>query len=118
MIISQPASIVPNSKIQKDVTKLPFHFPSFPLVKYCKLSAEYHFWKAVRMLEQAVQQNGKILVPTSCLHWKRKKQFQGNILHVYGRSFYQLAPEELSRAERTKYDQVVASIEEDVTAYA
>lgn len=117
-MIYADCSIVPASKIKKDVTKLPYHFPSFPLVKYCKLSAEYHFWKAVRMLEQAAQQNGKILVPTSCLHWKRKKQLQANLILVYGRSFYQLAPDELTEAEKSKYAEVVAKIEGNVTAMA
>lgn len=105
------SSIVPSKKIAKDPQTLPYHFPSFPVVKYSKISSEYHFWKAVSLLEQAAHQNGKLLVPASCLHWERRKKFKTCLITVYKRSFYQLSYEELTEKEKTKYADLIVEEE-------
>lgn len=101
-------TIVPDGKLDKDVTTLPYHFPRMPLVKYCKLSAEYHYWKSVRLLEQAAAQSGKVLVPAECLHWRRKARLTDCQLNVYRRSFYQLTLDQLTDQERKKYLELAA----------
>lgn len=107
-------TIVPFSKIEKDPSTLPYHYPSIPVVKYSKLAVEYHYWKAVSILEQAARQNGKLLIPASCIHWKRKKQLQGVLLMVYKRTFYQMSYEELTETEKKKYLELV--VVEEATA--
>lgn len=96
-------TIVPADILDKDPRNLPYHFKSMSIVAYYKASAKYYFWRLVKTIEDAAKQNGKILVPSECLHWRKKKALKDFHITVFKKGFYQVRITELSENEKREY---------------
>jgi hypothetical protein len=51
---------------------------------------------------------GRLLVPTSCLHWERKTRYAERRVQIGKSCYYALAKEELTELEHKKYMAIVA----------
>jgi hypothetical protein len=101
-------TIVPVGTLDKNPRNLPYHFKSMSVISYAKLSASFYFWRLVQTLEKAAQQNGRILVPSECFHWRRKEQLRDFHITIFKKGFYQVLPSELSEIENKKYLRLAA----------
>lgn len=59
---------------------------------------------------------GHVIVPGSCIHWKRRKKLLDRQLVVSRHTFYQMALDELTKREKGKYLELVAQANEDEEA--
>jgi hypothetical protein len=108
-------TIVPAGKLDKDPRNLPYHFKSISVISFSKSCASFYFWRLVQTLEKAAQQNGRILVPSECFHWRRKEVLKDFHITIFKKGFYQVFPSELSEIENKKYLRLAQSNEyEDI----
>ncbi len=103
-------SIVPQRKI-KDPRQLLYHFPSIPAQKYAKMVATFHHDQMLKMAEKLANGLGYILVPGSCLHWKKKQEFEARQVNVGKFTYYTLKREEMTKQTLEKYLQYVEDIQ-------
>jgi hypothetical protein len=96
-------TIVPAGSLDKNPRNLPYHFKSMSVIAYAKVSANFYFWRLVQTLEKAAKQNGRILVPSECFHWKRKEVLQDFYITIFKKGFYQVYPSDLREIEKNKY---------------
>ncbi|MEK5090511.1 hypothetical protein MKY98_26955 [Paenibacillus sp. FSL M8-0228] len=104
-------TIVPASKIKHDPQELLYQFPSIPKIRYTRLSQEYYFWRQVKNAESIAAMFGRLLIPTSCLHWQRKNIFEERRVQVGRNCYYVLNREELTKTEYSKYMAIVKETE-------
>jgi hypothetical protein len=96
-------SLVPNQYKKKDPRSLLYHFPSLPIVKYAKLMQQFSFYQALEVAEDLANRQGYILLPWSCIHWQRAKQYSNDRKIKIGRnSFFMMQPSELTKTEESK----------------
>src|SRR5690606_5314239 len=82
-----------------------YHFPSMPKVKFAKLMNKYWFYKALEAVEMAANKMGFVLVPFSCMTWRRKKDYaEDRKVIINGRSFFMMRENELTKFEREKLE--------------
>ena len=103
-------SIVPARKI-KDPRQLLYHFPSIPAQKYAKMVATFHHDQMLKMAEQLARGLGYILVPGSCLHWKKKQEYENRRVSIGCFTFYTLKREEMTKQANDKFLQYVSEIQ-------
>lgn len=65
-----------------------------------KVWQRYNRMKMVNVAEQIAEQNGKILVPSSCMTWSRKKG--RNYVRIGKETFYLLSENEMTEREKEK----------------
>ena len=96
-------SLIPNDYKDKDPRTLLYHFPSMHKVKLVKMLNKYYFYRALESAEQIANKNGFILLPFSCMHWQRKRDFaEDRKVHVLGKSFFMMKITELTKSEKEK----------------
>lgn len=77
-----------------------YNFPSLPKVKFAKLMNEFYFYKALEAVEEAADKMGFILVPRSCMHWKRCRDYSvKRKVKVCGKTFFMMKINEITENE-------------------
>lgn len=108
-------SIVPDKYQNRDPRNLVYHYPSIPAVKLSKILAEYYYYRALECAEITALKCGYLLVPYSCINWRRRKELSGGRkVKVLGKSFWMLKDHELTRVERVKLDEYYSELDEMV----
>lgn len=94
-------SLVDYTKLEKDPRKLAYLFPSMPAWRYKEKTDEYYRQLCLQAVEIVVKMTGCVLMPSTCLHHRRRDP-QRRIL-IFGRTYYVLDPDALTKAEIVKY---------------
>jgi hypothetical protein len=58
--------------------------------------------------------NGSILVPSSCMNWRRKKMFAARAIIIHAKSFYVMKPSELTPKEKNSFLEYVGVLQESI----
>lgn len=97
-------SLVPADYKEKDPRRLPWLYPnSLNIVYYAKKMQEFAFYQALEVAEELAKKQGFILLPWSCIHWQRAKNFGVDRKIKIGRnSFFLMKPNELTSSEKLK----------------
>jgi hypothetical protein len=96
-------TLVPENALDNDPRTLPYYFKSMPVRRYSKISSQYYYWRLVKVMEQAAQMYGRVLVPAICFPWRRRAAFKDYQLIVFGKAFYNLDFDKLTDKEKEKY---------------
>jgi hypothetical protein len=97
-------SIIPNSVYQSDPRQMLYHFPSMSAVKYAKMASTFYHWKMVQTAEELVKIHGQYLIPSSCIHWKRKEDIDLKKKIKIGKHvYYILRLDEMTDKEKEKF---------------
>ncbi|MBP3041755.1 hypothetical protein J9303_20140, partial [Bacillaceae bacterium Marseille-Q3522] len=85
-------SLVPAEYKEKDPRRLPWLYPkTLNLVYYAKKMQEFSFYQSLEVAEQLAKKQGFLLIPFSCVHWQRAKNFANDRKIKIGRkSFFLL----------------------------
>jgi len=94
-------SLINPEKLEKDPTKLLYLYPSMPKIRYAKQVDAYYKAQAIAAAEKVAKANGCLLVPTKCIHYKRKDQSKRVV--IYGRSYYIMSRDDMTDLEWEKY---------------
>ncbi|MCM3593643.1 hypothetical protein M4D58_23765 [Brevibacillus borstelensis] len=106
-------SVVPNRRI-RDPRQLLFHFPSIPVVRYAQMAADFYHDQMLRLAEELAHRQGFLLVPASCLGWRKKQDIAGERqVSVGKRSFYMLRRDELTSKEWDKLQEYLEELEQE-----
>lgn len=97
-------SLIPKNYKDKDPRTLPYLYPeSLNIVAYAKKVQAFSFYQTLEVAEDLARRQGFILLPWSCIHWQRAKNYGPDRKIKIGRkSFFLMKPEELTKSERTK----------------
>lgn len=107
-------SIVPADFDEKDPRMLPYHFPSFPVVKFAKLMQIYSFNKTLSAIQDVAHRQGYVLLPAVCMHWGRVKKFgQERRAKVGKHNFYMMRLNELTQVEINKLQNYIREMDKD-----
>lgn len=94
-------SLVVNERIRRDPRKLAYLHPRLPLSRYKEQTDEYYQELALKAAEDAARAAGAVLVPSTCLH-RRKRQSERRTM-IYGRTYYVYQLDDLTPMELEKY---------------
>lgn len=108
----KPYSLVPPEYKEKDPRRLPYLYPTtLNLVYYAKKMQEFTFYQALETAEDMAAKLGYILLPFSCIHWKRAKNFGIDRKVKIGKhSFFLLKPNELTEIEKRKLERYLEEL--------
>ncbi|WP_017472792.1 hypothetical protein [Amphibacillus jilinensis] len=97
-------TLVPNHYKDKDPRTLPYLYPeTINIVAYAKKVQVFSFYQTLEVAEDLAKRSGFLLLPYSCMHWQRAKQYGVDRKVKIGRkSFFMLKPNELTLGERAK----------------
>lgn len=101
LITMERLSLVADAKIERDPRKLAYLYPSMPLRRYKELVDEYYRNLALRAAEQMAQMSGCVLLPSACVHHKRRDPARR--LMLFGRTYYSVPEDEMTELEHAKY---------------
>ncbi|MDG5787774.1 hypothetical protein QA612_09705 [Evansella sp. AB-P1] len=108
-------SLIPSGYKYRDPRALLYNFPSLPKVKFAKLMNEFYFYKALEAVEEAASKLGFILLPRSCMHWKRCRDYsEDRKVKVCGKTYFMMKIEEITENEISKLQNY---IDEHVTRH-
>ncbi len=96
-------TIVPVEKVASNPQTLLYNFPSIHPVRYTKLSAEYHYWRAVKAAEDTAHACGCLLVPGKLLNWRRHARFADRKVKIGKESYFTLQQKELTATEYNRF---------------
>lgn len=98
----------------KDPRRLPWLYPgTLNLVYYAKKMQEFSFYQALEVAEDLASKQGFILLPHSCIHWQRAKNFGYDRKVKIGRkSFFLMKPNELTKSEGLKLEKYLEELHE------
>ncbi|WP_232700225.1 hypothetical protein [Brevibacillus daliensis] len=87
-----------------DPRQLLYHYPSLSAQRYAQLVADFHHDEKLRMAERLARGFGGILVPSSCVHWRIKKEIPEERKVKIGYEVYiALKQEEMTERTQEKY---------------
>lgn len=97
-------SLVPKDYKKKDPRTLPYLYPeTLNIVSYAKAVQTFTFYQTLEVAEDLAKRQGYILLPWSCMHWQRAKNFGVDRKVKVGRkSFFMMKPSELTKTEKRK----------------
>ena len=95
-------SLVPNEYKDKDPRALAYLFPtSLNLVAYAKKMQEFTYYQSLEAAETVAHNLGYILIPWTCIHWRRAAKIAADRKVKIGRkSFYMFKLEEMTKKEK------------------
>jgi hypothetical protein len=101
----------------KDPRPLLFLYPnSINIVAYAKQMQEFAFYQALEVAEDLAKRQGFILLPWTCIHWQRAKNFGIDRKVKIGRkSFFLMKPNELTKSEEMKLERYLEELHEHVS---
>jgi hypothetical protein len=102
-------SLVPEHYRERDPRALIYLYPkSLNLVAYAKKMQEFAFYQALEVAESIAHRKGYILLPYSCIHWQRAKNFGADRKVKIGRnSYFLMKPHELTKSEKRKLEMYI-----------
>lgn len=105
-------TLIPSNYKDKDPRTLPFLYPeSINIVSYAKKVQAFSFYQTLEVAEDLAKRQGYILLPWSCIHWQRAKNYGIDRKVKIGRkSFFLMKPEELTKGERRKLKEYIQEI--------
>lgn len=105
-------TLVPSDYKAKDPRTLPYLYPeSLNIVAYAKKVQEFSFYQTLEVAEDLAKRQGFILLPWTCIHWQRAKNFGVDRKVKIGRkSFFMMRPDELTKGERRKLEDYIREI--------
>jgi hypothetical protein len=108
-------SLVPKEYRKKDPRSLLYLYPeSINIVAYAKKMQKFAFYQALEVAEDLARRQGYILLPWSCIHWQRAKNFGSDRKIKIGRnSFFLMRANELTKNERLKFITYLDEIKAD-----
>lgn len=102
-------SLVPNDYKSKDPRILAYLYPDEitksqqNLVKYNKTVAKFIYYNSLKIAEEMAKMFDYLLIPSSCVHWRRAKELGKNRRIKVGRNiFYLMREDELTKKEKQK----------------
>jgi len=106
-------SVVPVRQV-RDPRQLLYHYPSLPAVRYAQLMQEYHHDSLLRLAEDLSRRLGYLLVPSSCLHWRKKQEIAIDRLVSVGKNtYYMLKREEMPEKAYQKFLEYVEELQDE-----
>ncbi|CDQ42127.1 hypothetical protein [Virgibacillus salexigens] len=105
-------TLIPKDYKDKDPRTLPYLYPeTLNVVAYAKKVQVFSFFQTLEVAEDLAKRQGFILLPWSCIHWQRAKQFGVDRKIKIGRkSFFLMKPNELTKGEERKLYQYLETI--------
>lgn len=102
-------SLVPKNYKKKDPRTLPYLYPdSINIVSYAKSVQRFSFYQTLEVAEDLARRQGFILLPWSCMHWERAKNYGYDRKVKIGRkSFFMMKPSELTKTEIRKLNNYI-----------
>lgn len=99
-------SLVPKGYKEKDPRQLFYLYPTqINLVSFSKQMQKFNYYQMLELAEDIAKKQGFILLPWSCIHWQRAKEYGPDRKVKIGRkSFFMMKPEELTKGERRKLE--------------
>ena len=101
-------TLVPNGYKDKDPRQMAFNFrrtiqdTSNGLIIYNKYVQQFIYYHSLDVAEQFAKMMGFILLPSSCIHWRRAKEISHRRVQVGRKTFYALNKSELNINEKKK----------------
>lgn len=97
-------TLVPEGYKDKDPRNLVYWFPTtINVVSYAKQMQKFSFYQTLEVAETMAKRQGSILLPWSCIHWKRAKEYGSDRRVKIGRkSFFLMKMNELTKGEAAK----------------
>lgn len=97
-------SLVDESKIEKDARNMAYLNPSMSVITFKLRVDDYYKNICLKRIEQIAGMNNQLVIPTSCLHWTRKKKFKDRNIRIFNHSYYILSLDELTPQEIRSYE--------------
>lgn len=99
-------TLIPESYKKNDPRSLLYLYPTaINIVAYAKKMQDFCFYQALEVAEDLAKRQGFILLPFSCIHWERAKQFGPDRKIKIGRkSFFLMKVSELTKKEMQKLE--------------
>lgn len=101
-------SLVPDDYKTKDPRMLAYLYPESIIkneqsfVIYNKKMSQFIYYHSLDVAENMARIMGYILVPSSCVHWRRAKELNDRRVHVGRKVFYLVKDSELTKNEQKK----------------
>lgn len=97
-------TLVPADYRDKDPRGLLYLYSeTLNIVAYAKKMQRFAFYQSLSVAEDLAKRQGYILLPWSCIHWQRAKEFGADRKIKIGRnSFFLMKPDELTKTEEKK----------------
>lgn len=106
-------SVVPQRKV-RDPRQLLYHYPSMPAIRYAQLMQEYHHDSLLRLAEDMAKGLGYLLVPSCCLHWRKKQEVAlERQVNVGKNTYYMLKQEEIPPRSYKKFREYVEELQDE-----
>ena len=94
-------SLIDNDVLNKNPKNLVYLYPSMPKIRLAEKMETYYRAQTIRAAEQAAFTISSLLVPASCIHYKRRDQNKRVVL--FGRSYYIVRRDQMTYLEMQKY---------------
>lgn len=106
-------SLVPKDYKKNDPRGLLYLYPdSVNFVAYAKKMQTFSFYQSLEIVEDLAKRQGFLLLPWTCIHWNRAKNFGPSRKVKIGRkSYFMLKPTELTKTEKNKLEEYLAEID-------
>lgn len=110
----QSLSLVPSKSIAKDPTKLAYLYPRMPVGRYKEQTDTYYRAMTIRAVEEALKPFGAVLIPSKCVHHKRRDPERR--IMIYGRTYYTVQADTMTDLEAAKYAIMCGGVDGDADA--
>ncbi len=102
-------TLVPSNYKEKDPRTLPYLYPeTINIVAYAKKVQQFSYYQMLEVAEDIARRQGFILLPWSCIHWQRAKNYGADRKIKIGRkSFFMMKEHELTIGEKQKLIQYI-----------
>lgn len=113
-MLPEDFSIVPKNYKNQDPRALLYLFPTtFNIVAFAKKLQQFSFYQTLEVAEDMARKQKMILLPFSCIHWERAKQYgQDRKVKIGRKSFFMMRMDELTKKERQKLLDHIDQIQE------
>lgn len=107
-------TLVPREYRKKDPRSLLYYYPtSINVVAYAKKMQKFSFYQTLEVAEELAKKQGYILLPYSCMHWQRAKNYGVDRKIKIGRnSYFLMKPHELTKTEKVKLQRYLEEVHE------
>lgn len=107
-------TLVPREYRKKDPRTLLYYYPtSINVVAYAKKMQKFSFYQTLEVAEELAKKQGFILLPYSCMHWQRAKNYGVDRKIKIGRnSYFLMKPNELTKTEIAKLKKYLEEVHE------
>lgn len=111
-------TLVPSDYKRKDPRQMAYNFADTirntekGLVIYNRYVQQFIYYHSLDTAEQVAKAFNYILVPSSCIHWRRAKHFKDRRIMVGREAFYTVTPSELNKNELKKLKEYMEGKEE------